>query len=233
MFVTFGLPVVQISTLATHMQPPEEVGGYGFSSLQMAFFTMTAWVGILFSQIYGLVCGDKIPLWIARHRGGVWQSEYRLANVALPAILQPLGLALWGIGLHYHMHYMVLALASFLIWFSTLVIVPVSYNYIVECFLQCPVETSVAANSYRNTFGIITLFTTSQWQSAVGIGWFWGMAALFVVFADILVVGIILKGHIVRAWTVKLMNLSVAVSEDGRMVSLQAVEADSRTRTKV
>ncbi|OBT70575.1 hypothetical protein VF21_10335, partial [Pseudogymnoascus sp. 05NY08] len=38
----------------------------------LAFFTMTAWIGILGAQAYGYFFNDTIPLWVARRRGGVW-----------------------------------------------------------------------------------------------------------------------------------------------------------------
>ncbi|RAO65755.1 uncharacterized protein BHQ10_001767 [Talaromyces amestolkiae] len=217
-FVALGLPIMQASTLATFMEPPVVAGGYGFSSLQMAFFTMTAWVGILCAQIYGFFFNDKTPLWVARRRGGTWHTEYRLANTILPSIMLPIGLGLWGAGLQYHLHYMVLALGSFLIWFGALLALPVCYNYIIECFLHNPVEASVSLNAYRVTFGLISVFITTNWEDAVGVGWMWGMGSFFILFVDIIMIGLILKGHVVREWTTKLSK-TLAFTEDGATIS--------------
>ena len=52
-FVALGLPIMQASTLATYLAPPEEAGGYGFRPLQIACFTLTAWIGIVGAQAYG------------------------------------------------------------------------------------------------------------------------------------------------------------------------------------
>lgn len=216
-FVALGLPIMQASTLAIYVSPPIEAGGYGFSPLQLAFFTMTAWVGIIGAQVYGYMFNDKIPLLVARHRRGKWHPEYRLANTVLPGILLPIGLAIYGAGLHYHLHFMVLALASFLIWFAALLILPICYNYIIECFLRTPVEASVALNSYRIAFGLISVFIVTQWQSAVGVGWMWGMGALFILFVDILMAVVILKGKGVRKLT-KYVSKSIASTEDGEKV---------------
>lgn len=217
MFVALGLPIMQASTLAIYVSPPVEAGGYGFSPLELAFFTMTAWVGIIGAQVYGYMFNDKIPLLVARRRRGKWHPEYRLANTVLPGILLPIGLAIYGAALHYHLHFMVLALASFLIWFAALLILPICYNYIIECFLLTPVEASVALNSYRIAFGLISVFIVTQWQSAVGVGWMWGMGALFILFVDILMVVVILKGRGVRKLT-KYVSKSIASTEDGEKV---------------
>lgn len=224
-FIALGLPIMQASTLATYLEPPEEVGGYGFSSLQMAFFTMTAWVGIICAQVYGYFFNDKIPVWVARKRGGTWHPEYRLANTILPSLLLPIGLGLWGAGLQYHLHFMVLALASFIIWFAALLALPVCYNYVVECFLDNPVETSVSLNAYRVTFGLISVFIVTQWQSAVGVGWMWGMGAFFIVFVDIIMICLIFKGHVVRGWTL-MLSKTIAVTEDGAKISLKAEQGE-------
>lgn len=197
--------------------PPVVAGGYGFSSLQVAFFTMTAWVGIIGAQVYGYVFNDKIPLWVARRRGGTWHPEYRLANTIMPGILLPIGLGIYGAALELHLHIMVLALASFLIWFAALLALPVCYNYIIECFVHTPVEASVSLNSYRIAFGLMSVFIITQWQLAVGVGWMWGMGAFFVLFVDILMAVLILKGHVVRKLTVH-VSKSIAATEDGERI---------------
>lgn len=217
-FVALGLPITQASTLAIYLQPPEAAGGYGFSPLQLAFFTLTAWIGIIAAQIYGYLFNDKIPLWVARHRGGTWHTEYRLANTILPCIILPIGLGIYGAGLEFHLHFMVLALASFLIWFGALLSLPVCYNYIIECFLHHPVEASVSLNAYRVSFGLLTVFVVTQWQSAVGVGWMWGMGALLILVVDILMIVAILKGHRVRRWA---FNKSIVATEDGLMINIR------------
>ncbi len=219
-FVALGLPIMQASTLAIYLQTPPKAGGYGFSPLQLAFFTMTAWVGIIGAQVCGYLFNDKIPLWVARRRGGTWHTEYRLSNTILPCILLPIGLGIYGAGLEYHLHFMVLALASFLIWFGALLALPVCYNYIIECFLHTPVEASVSLNAYRVTFGLISVFIVTQWQSAVGVGWMWGMGAFLVLLVDILMVGVILKGHLARQLTVH-VSKGIAVTEDGARISMK------------
>ena len=218
-FIALGLPIMQASTLAIYLQPPVEAGGYNFSPLQLAFFTITAWVGIIGAQVYGFFFNDKTPLWVARRRGGVWHTEYRLSNTLLPGILLPIGLGIYGAGLEYHLHFMVLAVASFLIWFGALLALPVCYNYIIECFLHTPVEASVALNTYRIAFGLMSVFIVTQWQAAVGVGWMWGMGSFFIVAVDILMLWVVLKGHVMRKFTVY-VNRSIAVTEDGARINI-------------
>jgi hypothetical protein len=121
---------------------------------------------------------------------------------------------------------MVLAFASVLIWFGALLVMPVCYNYVVECFLNHPVETSVSLNAYRIAFGILSLFTVTEWQAAVGVGWLWGMGAFLIVFVDLITVALIWKGHLVRELTVRL-NKSISVTEDGAKITVKANERNA------
>ncbi|KAK5112564.1 hypothetical protein LTR85_011256 [Meristemomyces frigidus] len=225
-FIALGLPVMQASTLATYLEPPVEAGGYGFNPLQIACFTFTAWIGIIGAQVYGYFFNDKIPLWLARRRDGTWHPEYRLANAIFPSIILPIGLGIYGAGLQYHLNIMVLALASFLIWFGALLALPVCYNYIIECFLHHPVEASVSLNAWRISFGLMSVFIITEWQAAVGVGWMWGMGAFFVVLVDIIMAFLILKGHVVRGMTVRLFP-GIAWTEDGAKITVKADGAAS------
>jgi uncharacterized membrane protein len=216
---------MQASTLAIYLMPPISAGGYGFSALQLAFFTMTAWVGIICAQFHGYLFNDRLPLAVAARMGGIWRPEYRLANTLLPGTLLPVGLAVYGVGLQLHLHYMILALASFIIWFAALLALPVCYNYIVECFVDTPVEASVALNSYRIAFGLMSVFIITQWQSAVGVGWMWGMGALFVLLVDGLMLVVLCSGHEVRKYTDRISH-SIAVTEDGQKI----IEQPTRNR---
>lgn len=166
------------------------------------------------AQAYGYLFNDKTPLWVARRRGGTWHPEYRLANTLLPCVLLPIALGIYGAGVQYHEHYMVLALGSFLIWFASLLALPVCYNYVVEIFLKYPVETSVALNAYRVSFGLMSVFIVTDWQEAVGVGWMWGMGAFLIVFVDLIMIGMVLKGYLIRDLTRRLFP-SLTETEDG------------------
>jgi hypothetical protein len=63
----------------------------------------------------------------------------------------------------------------------------------------------------------MSVFIVTQWQSAVGVGWMWGMGAFFVLIVDVLMAVVIVKGHSVRTLTVRVSN-SIAITEDGERV---------------
>ena len=54
----------------------------------------------------------------------------------------------------------------------------------------------------------------------------WGMGSFFIVFVDIIMIGLILKGQVVRQWTAKL-NKTIAVTEDGVTINSKTTTGDA------
>lgn len=206
-----------VNTLLTiFLQEPVKKGGYGFTPQQNAAFTFCLWIGIIAAQIYGHFLNDRIPLWLTKRYDGIWKPEYRLHTLWLPSlILLPVGLGIFGAGLQYHLHYMVLAVGAFLITFAGMISVPVAVNYVAECFKEYAAETGTIMGIYRLIFGLVVPFFITPWEKAVSVGWVFGMAAFFSIGAFGLLVVLMLKGHEIRQLSFK----SVASTEEGARVT--------------
>ena len=138
--ISFGFYVAMNALVPVWLQKPVAEGGYGFSLEQNAAFTFSHWIGIILVQLYGHYVNDRIPLLFVQRWGkGVWKPEYRLHSLWIPSlILNPIGLGIFGAALEYRLHYMVLALAVFIVTVGSLASVPVTVNYLVECFTIIP-----------------------------------------------------------------------------------------------
>jgi MFS family permease len=227
--ISFGFYVAMNALVPVWLQKPVAEGGYGFSLEQNAAFTFCHWIGILLVQIVGHYLNDKIPLAIARRRnGGAWKPEYRLHTLWVPSlIINPIGLGIFGATLQYHLHYLVLALAVFLVTVGSLASVPVAVNYIVECFTHYPAEVGIVVGAYRIVFGLTISFYINPWVAAVDVGWVYGMMAFFAVFSFSFVILLLWKGHNIR----QIQFASVSSSEEGERV-LDARSEDMRSDTK-
>ncbi|MCJ1319887.1 hypothetical protein MMC15_005223 [Xylographa vitiligo] len=197
---------VTINTLLTvFLQEPLKAGGYAFTPLQNAAFSIAIWLGIFATQIYGTLLNDRIPLALARRYGGTWAPEYRLHALWVPSVLiMPAGLGIFGAALQYHLHYMVLALGTFLVTFGSMLSIPVATNYVVECFRAYPTEVATIMGVYRLALGLAVPFFIDAWIAAVdGPGWVFGMMAFFSLLAFSAVGLLMWKGHKLRgmrAW---------------------------------
>ena len=183
------------------------------------------WFGVIVAQLYGHFANDRIPLWICHRNGGIWQPEYRLHTLWLPGlVILPVSLGLYGASLQYHLHYMVLALATFLGGFATNAIVPVTANYIVECFKGHASESAATMGVYRLAFSLTIPFFAPAWISKVGAEWCLGMAAFFSIFAYLGPLLLMWKGAKIRTWSFK----SLLADEGGLKVIKTAGDMEAR-----
>lgn len=173
--------------------------------------SFSLWFGVILAQFYGALINDRLPLWICQRRGGIWKPEYRLHCLWVPAILVPVGLGIFGACLEHHFHYMVLAVGAFLLTFGAMLCVPVSINYVAECFTHHAQESSNIMALFRLSLGLAVPFFVDAWEASVGIGWVFGMAAFFSVVGSCLILLLVWKGEKIRQLSFK----SVASDEGG------------------
>lgn len=173
------------------------------------------WIGFLFGLVYGHFLSDRIPLWLARRNGGVWKPEYRL-HALWPTnfVLMPLGLGLVGASMQYRLHWMAMAVAQTFVTIGSMVSIPVTVNYICECFRSHTTEVTLVLNSMRLFLGLSINFYINPWVEAVGIGWVYGMMAFFSIFAFMFLVLLMAAGHRIRL----LSPFYAADSEEGSAV---------------
>jgi MFS family permease len=141
-------------------------------------------------------------------------------------VILPVGLGLFGAALQYHLHYMVLALGLFCIFFGGSAAVPTIVNYVVECFAGYGNEAAAVLNLYRIALGVTVPFFVVSWTDAVTVGWVFGMMGLFSVTVFGLIVALIWKGHEIR----EMRGLGLKVkSEEGTKI----VDAPDKKRRHV
>ena len=129
--ISFGFYIAMNALTPVFLQKPEKIGGYGFTTLQNAYFSFVHWIGIGIALIYGHLISDRLPLAIAARNGGIWKPEYRLHALWVPAlIMNPIGLGIFGAALEYHLSWVVIAVGQAMVTFGSLAIIPITVNYI-------------------------------------------------------------------------------------------------------
>ncbi|CAD6565560.1 MAG: hypothetical protein ASARMPRED_007328 [Alectoria sarmentosa] len=198
------------------LEKPAEEGGYGFTSAQIAAFNFSQWIGLFLAQAVGIFYNDRFPLWICkRFKKGVWAPELRLYCLFIPILCLPIGLGISAAALQYHYHYMVLALGVFISLFAGLLAQPIIVNYVVECYTDYAVESTIIVAVYRLGWGIAITFFVGQWEARINVGWVFGMSAFFALASGLLVLVLIWKGHVLRRWS---LVKSLISTEAGREV---------------
>lgn len=152
--------------------------------------------------MYGQLFSDRIPLWLVGRNKGIWKPEYRL-YILWPTnfVLMPLGLGLVGIAMEYKLNWAVLAVGQLFVSIGSMVSIPVTTNYICECFRTHTTEATLVLNSMRLFLGLSINFYCNPWIARVDIGWMYGMMAFFCVFAFCFLVLLMIWGHQIREHT--------------------------------
>ncbi|PCG90158.1 Major facilitator superfamily domain, general substrate transporter [Penicillium occitanis (nom. inval.)] len=201
--ISFAFYVALNALTPVWLQLPKKAHGiYGFSVADNAAFTFVHWIGCIIGLIYGHFVSDRIPLWFIKRNNGVWKPEYRL-HALWPTnfVLMPLGLGLVGIAMEYRLNWIVMAIGQLFVTIGSLVSIPVTVNYICECFRTHTTEATLILNSLRLWFGLSINFYVNPWIDKVGIGWVYGMMAFFCVFAFLFLILLMLFGHAIREAT--------------------------------
>jgi hypothetical protein len=173
------------------------------------------WIGIGFALIYGHFISDRLPLWIAASNGGTWKPEYRLHALWIPALIfNPVGLGIFAAALQYHYSWVVIAVGQVFVTFGSLSMIPITVNYICECFTKNPAEAAITSNAYRLLFGLSVAFYINEWDAKVTVGWAFGMMAFFDAFSFLFIILLMWRGHQIRELTVGGLN----VTEEGEKV---------------
>ncbi|KAI1841022.1 hypothetical protein JX266_012803 [Neoarthrinium moseri] len=219
--ITFGFWVALNSLTPVWLQTPVKFGGYGFSVLDNAAFTTVHWMTLLLSQLYGHLLADWLPLWLCARNGGRWKPEFRLHTLWIPNfILTPIGLGLVGACMQYRLHWVVMAIGNFLVTFGAMQGIPVTMNYVAECFRRNTVEAVVPLSSMRLLFGLTINFYINLWIAAMGIGWVYGLMSLLCAGSFGCLVVLMWKGHAIRGAS----PFHIAFSEEGEKVLVKKAE---------
>lgn len=119
-----------------------------------------------------------------------------------------------GVSMQYKLHWAVMAVAQLFVTIGSLVSIPITVNYICECFRTHTTEATLVLNSMRLLLGLSINFYIQDWIQSVGIGWVYGMMAMFTVFAFFCLVVVIVYGHKIR----ELSPFHTSISEEGQTV---------------
>jgi len=109
---------------------------------------------------------------------------------------------------------------QFFVTIGSLSSIPVTVNYICECFRTHTVEATLCVTSMGLFLGLSINFYINPWIAAVGVGWVYGMMAFFTVVAFCFLILLMFLGHKIRA----LSPFHTSATEEGEHV-LQKVDS--------
>lgn len=92
--------------------------------------------------------------------------------------------------------------------------IPITVNYLSECFVNNIVETGLVLNAARLLFGLSIVFYVNAWVSSVGLFACYGTMGCIQVFAWVFIIALLLRGHRIRQYN----PFGLIVTEEGEHV---------------
>ena len=143
-------------------------GTYGFSTSMVGVSYIAPLLGVFVGAAYTGIWGNKFTLSMARKRGGILESEYRLWLLTPAIILLPFGLILWGVGSSRGIHWFGAVFAAFVVSGASAISVQGMCNYCIESYRALSGEAIVTVILIRNTMSFAIGYGVTPWVQNLG-----------------------------------------------------------------
>jgi hypothetical protein len=142
---------------------------YNFKPSMVGLSYVSPLIGVAIGSFYTGVLGDKFVLKLARKRGGILESEYRLWLFAPSLLLIPGGLILWGVGAAHHVHWFGVVFAMGIIALTNTIGLQLSVDYCINSYKDLSGEAMVTVILVRNTMSFAIGYGITPWVDNMGL----------------------------------------------------------------
>lgn len=156
--ICLGLFVLQLTANSTFFPPLYNFTGFSVGNLNAANL-----IGAIIGCAYGGPCSDWVVGRISKLRGGYFKPEMRLWALIVPYVFAPVGLLMWGLGLHNHLHWIVPCVGSSITYGVLGAVQTICLTYIVDGYRAVAGEAMTSVTAYKNTIAFGLSFAVIPW----------------------------------------------------------------------
>ncbi|CVK91413.1 related to transporter protein HOL1 [Fusarium mangiferae] len=174
---------------------------YGFSTAGVAAAYSGGVIGTIVGGYYCGKIGPMLTVRLARRNGGISEPEHTLYLFIASIFLVPTAMILYGLGVTYKWHWMVLVITQVFMAMNAALCVAGALNYAIGSYMELSGSMVTTCVLIRNTMSFATNFGVTPWLKATnymvvyltvaGIGLVWN-ASLFIMTR---------YGKAMREWT--------------------------------
>ncbi|KAH8816701.1 major facilitator superfamily domain-containing protein [Xylogone sp. PMI_703] len=187
--------VVLISLLPSSLGAPP----YNFSVSAQGLVFLAPVIGNLAGALIGGHMNDYISHYSARKNNGVFEPEMRLPVVIFPATIVPLGLVLFGVGIHKQFHWIVPVIGVGCVGCGLSSIPSVTMPYLLDSYYPIAIDCLILFNGFKNFVSFGVGFAVFPWIDRDGIIAVFCILAALVAIIDSSVIFIYIFGKRLRA----------------------------------
>ncbi|KUJ15419.1 MFS general substrate transporter [Mollisia scopiformis] len=158
------LSLLSVTQSEIFSEPP-----YNFDIADVGDTNIAAFIGGIFGMLWGGPLSDWYVLHRARRNKGIMEPEFRLWLLIVPAVLNSVGLLLYGLGGYNGWHWMVSAgVGTAFIGFGIGAGGAIGLTYAIDCYPHIAAESMVLILFMRNVLGFAFTFAIQPWIDAMG-----------------------------------------------------------------
>ncbi|RMX88830.1 hypothetical protein D0869_01322 [Hortaea werneckii] len=141
---------------------------YNFSSSMVGLSYLSCLLGVVAAALYTGYLSDWMALKLARRNNGIFEPEHRLWGFALPTLVLPASLILWGVGAAHGVHWFGLIVAMFGTAFCNTAGITLSVNYLVDSYHEISGDGMTTIMLIRDTMSFAIGYGTTPWVESLG-----------------------------------------------------------------
>ncbi|GAB1739986.1 hypothetical protein NU219Hw_g4914t1 [Hortaea werneckii] len=141
---------------------------YNFSSSMVGLSYLSCLLGVIAAALYTGYFSDWMALKLARRNNGIFEPEHRLWGFALPTLVLPASLILWGVGAAHGIHWFGLIVAMFGTAFCNTAGITLSVNYLVDSYHEISGDGMTTVMLIRNTMSFAIGYGITPWVESLG-----------------------------------------------------------------
>ncbi|MBE7179668.1 MAG: hypothetical protein INR71_00385 [Terriglobus roseus] len=114
-------------------------------------------LGNVFGAIVAGWCVDRYSVWRSRRSGGLFQPEWRLVAIIVPALIVPAGCILFGYGVAETLHWITLFFGCGMISVGLTAVPVIGMTYVSDCYFAVSTDALLLINGLKNivAFGFL------------------------------------------------------------------------------
>ncbi|KAJ5658525.1 Major facilitator superfamily domain general substrate transporter [Penicillium longicatenatum] len=142
---------------------------YNFGPSAIGLFHLGGLVGCTLATFTANFFNDWLIVKLARRNGGIFEPEMRLWMMIPAAVLNTIGLLVFGIGLDHGYHWMILAVGQAIFGFGFIVLADAALTYLTDCYPDILGDALIAVVFVRNGLAMIIRFCFTFWVAGMGL----------------------------------------------------------------
>ena len=178
---------------------PQALGGYGMGPLSLGYVYFTPIIAVYLGEIFGHWFNDFIANRYVRRHQGLFVPEVRLWTTYIGAALMVPGLIIIGQALKHHLNIGAIIIGWGMFQFGVMITSVATVAYALDCYPSASGEVSALINFGRVALGFSVGYFQMDWGAAQGFDVSFGLQAVVVVCAFLLLAVIQKFGARIRA----------------------------------